>query len=260
MDNKVVQFQDYYKNQWKKVGTLIQGTIFDLAHDLILHPEREFENVSYCRSDRIPHCFKQIGSEISWVKPETNLYMQDISVRGRIAKIDLSLRFLFDIVKEAKAGLPRGYVVKKLLEEVENIRRCLMSGEDPFYESLNKSYIVFEVEGFAPGDSQGTLASFRGVQPVEPVSLVDTDGKEKCLIPKEVKKDVFVLRPTPEQLRMAILRNIKNSHLQEAELRYYYYLATVGKINILKECMSESSFSKLKRCSDTIRISNIYNM
>ena len=73
---------------------------------------------------------------------------------------------------------------------------------------INRNYLVFEVEGCC---SDGTLASFKGIQPIEPVSLVDTDGSEKSLTPKEVKKDVFVLQPTKEQLKSNILKYIKTA-------------------------------------------------
>lgn len=258
MTSKVIQFQDYYKNRWSRLCSLVQGTIEDLAHDIKTHPKDYFENASYIKEHLLHYFSSEIAAVAFWVKPETNLYMQDISVRGSIAKIHLSLLLFKDVIKEARGRLPKGYVVKKILAEVESIRNGLMSGEDPFYENFHKSYIVFEVEGTLPASSQGTLASFRGVQPVSPVSLVDTDGREKGLIPKEVKKNIFILTPTEEQLREAIIKNLLHKNLPEAELRHYYYLAKHGKINIIKEAIIESAMRCFKQCDNNLSLSNIY--
>lgn len=102
---------------------------------------------------------------------------------------------------------------------------------------INRNYLVFEVEGCC---SDGTLASFKGIQPIEPVSLVDTDGSEKSLIPKEVKKDVFVLQPTKEQLKSNILKYIKTHSIPENDKFRYLEILNSGNINILKLALTES--------------------
>lgn len=102
---------------------------------------------------------------------------------------------------------------------------------------INRNYLVFEVEGCC---SDGTLASFKGIQPIEPVSLVDTDGSEKSLIPKEIKKDVFVLQPTKEQLKSNILKYIKTHSIPENDKFRYLEILNSGNINILKLALTES--------------------
>ena len=115
-----------------------------------------------------------------------------------------------------------------------------------------RNYLVFEVEGCC---SDGTLASFKGIQPIEPVSLVDTDGSEKSLVPKEVKKDIFILQPTKEQLKSNILKYIKTHSIPENDKFNYIKLLNSGSINILKLALTES-YNSYKLISE-IKLSTI---
>lgn len=212
---------------------------------------------------------KVLGLKVRYNKSNSKMYILLISFKT-IPTIYLNKRLIIDLMKVTKNGESTTKVTNSLKDDMRYIMNSLSKGEDPFelsmQESFKKSYIVFEVEApmpiagnsLLPAADQGTLASFKGVLPVEAVSLVDTDGDEKSLIPKEVKKDHFVLKPTKEQLQRAILKNILNTKLTEKEYNRYAGLIRLGNIKIIKENLTESIDSLYRKFTENITISKIY--
>lgn len=198
---------------------------------------------------------KKLGLIVEFVKNDNPNYIRRI-IPANKPKMLLNRRLSLDLVKIAKNNLPIKSVKDQLLKEVKNITSSLSSGKEPFAENLNVSYIMFEIEGSSA--EAGTLASFKGALPVEPVALVDTDGDEKNLIAKEIKKDHFILKPTKEQLKRAILRNIATLKLSEFQIKRYNDLIKSGNIKILKSHLSENQDTLYKKFSNKITISKIY--
>lgn len=209
---------------------------------------------------------KELGVNAEFVKSIGNSYIRKIYFANR-PRLILDRKLVIDVTKIALQKTTPNEIAKQFRNELKAIIDSVKSGNDPFAESLvKKAYLVFEAEAAISSTaspsiegnaSNGTLASFKGVLPVEPVSLVDTDGEEKVLIPKEVKKDHFVLKPTKEQLQLAILRNISNSKLSEIDYKRYVAITRFGNIKIIKEHLTESLPKVYKRFGDSITISNI---
>lgn len=209
---------------------------------------------------------KELGVNAEFVKSIGNSYIRKIYFANK-PRLILDRKLVMDVTKIALQKTTPNEIAKQFRNELKAIIDSVKSGNDPFAESLvKKAYIVFEAEAaisstvspsIEGNTSNGTLASFKGVLPVEPVSLVDTDGEEKVLIPKEVKKDHFVLKPTKEQLQLAILRNISNSKLSEMDYKRYVAITRFGNIKIIKEHLTESLPKVYKRFGDSITISNI---
>lgn len=207
---------------------------------------------------------KELGVNAEFVKSIGNSYIRKIYFANR-PRLILDRKLVMDVTKIALQKTTPNEIAKQFRNELKAIIDSVKSGNDPFAESfVKKAYIVFEAEAAITANpsiegnaSNGTLASFKGVLPVEPVSLVDTDGEEKVLIPKEVKKDHFVLKPTKEQLQLAILRNISNSKLSEMDYKRYVAITRFGNIKIIKEHLTESLPKVYKRFGDSITISNI---
>lgn len=209
---------------------------------------------------------KELGVNAEFVKSIGNSYIRKIYFANR-PRLILDRKLVMDVTKIALQKTTPNEIAKQFRNELKAIIDSVKSGNDPFGESLvKKAYLVFEAEAAISSTvspsiegnaSNGTLASFKGVLPVEPVSLVDTDGEEKVLIPKEVKKDHFVLKPTKEQLQLAILRNISNSKLSEMDYKRYVAITRFGNIKIIKEHLTESLPKVYKRFGDSITISNI---
>ena len=209
---------------------------------------------------------KELGVNAEFVKSIGNSYIRKIYFANR-PRLILDRKLVMDVTKIALQKTTPNEIAKQFRNELKAIIDSVKSGNDPFAESfVKKAYIVFEAEAaisstvspsIVGNASNGTLASFKGVLPVEPVSLVDTDGEEKVLIPKEVKKDHFVLKPTKEQLQLAILRNISNSKLSEMDYKRYVAITRFGNIKIIKEHLTESLPKVYKRFGDSITISNI---
>lgn len=209
---------------------------------------------------------KELGVNAEFVKSIGNSYIRKIYFANK-PRLILDRKLVMDVTKIALQKTTSNEIAKQFRNELKAIIDSVKSGNDPFAESLvKKAYLVFEAEAAISSTvspsiegnaSNGTLASFKGVLPVEPVSLVDTDGEEKVLIPKEVKKDHFVLKPTKEQLQLAILRNISNSKLSEMDYKRYVAITRFGNIKILKEHLTESLPKVYKRFGDSITISNI---
>lgn len=209
---------------------------------------------------------KELGVNAEFVKSIGNSYIRKIYFANR-PRLILDRKLVMDVTKIALQKTTPNEIAKQFRNELKAIIDSVKSGNDPFAESfIKKAYLVFEAEAaISPtvspsiegNASNGTLASFKGVLPVEPVSLVDTDGEEKVLIPKEVKKDHFVLKPTKEQLQLAILRNISNSKLSEIDYKRYVAITRFGNIKIIKEHLTESLPKVYKRFGDSITISNI---
>lgn len=209
---------------------------------------------------------KELGVNAEFVKSIGNSYIRKIYFANR-PRLILDRKLVMDVTKIALQKTTPNEIAKQFRNELKAIIDSVKSGNDPFGESLvKKAYLVFEAEAAISSTvspsiegnaSNGTLASFKGVLPVEPVSLVDTEGEEKVLIPKEVKKDHFVLKPTKEQLQLAILRNISNSKLSEMDYKRYVAITRFGNIKIIKEHLTESLPKVYKRFGDSITISNI---
>ena len=209
---------------------------------------------------------KELGVNAEFVKSIGNSYIRKIYFANR-PRLILDRKLVMDVTKIALQKTTPNEIAKQFRNELKAIIDSVKSGNDPFAESfVKKAYLVFEAEAAISSTvspsiegnaSNGTLASFKGVLPVEPVSLVDTDGEEKVLIPKEVKKDHFVLKPTKEQLQLAILRNISNSKLSEMDYKRYVAITRFGNIKIIKEHLTESLPKVYKRFGDSITISNI---
>lgn len=209
---------------------------------------------------------KELGVNAEFVKSIGNSYIRKIYFANR-PRLILDRKLVMDVTKIALQKTTPNEIAKQFRNELKAIIDSVKSGNDPFGESfVKKAYLVFEAEAAISSTvspsiegnaSNGTLASFKGVLPVVPVSLVDTDGEEKVLIPKEVKKDHFVLKPTKEQLQLAILRNISNSKLSEMDYKRYVAITRFGNIKILKEHLTESLPKVYKRFGDSITISNI---
>lgn len=209
---------------------------------------------------------KELGVNAEFVKSIGNSYIRKIYFANK-PRLILDRKLVMDVTKIALQKTTPNEIAKQFRNELKAIIDSVKSGNDPFAESfVKKAYLVFEAEAaisstvspsIEGNTSNGTLASFKGVLPVEPVSLVDTDGEEKVLIPKEVKKDHFVLKPTKEQLQLAILRNISNSKLSEMDYKRYVAITRFGNIKIIKEHLTESLPKVYKRFGDSITISNI---
>lgn len=200
---------------------------------------------------------KKFKANVSFVNEKTPGYIQTVRIQGPKPTIFLKRKFSIDVLKAAKSGDVRP-VINSLKDEMYKNVQSVQRGENPY----NESYLVIECEAACPAsvqssDSDGTLASFKGVLPVKKLSLVDTDGKENAYVAKEVKKDHFILKPTTEQIRAAVINALYNHGLSEQELSNYLRIARYGRFTILKERMTESANRTYKCFGDKITLSSI---
>ena len=201
---------------------------------------------------------KELGVNAEFVKSIGNSYIRKIYFANR-PRLILDRKLVIDVTKIALQKTTPNEIAKQFRNELKAIIDSVKSGNDPFGESfVKKAYLVFEAEAAISSTVSPSIeGNASNGTPVEPVSLVDTDGEEKVLIPKEVKKDHFVLKPTKEQLQLAILRNISNSKLSEMDYKRYVAITRFGNIKIIKEHLTESLPKVYKRFGDSITISNI---
>lgn len=209
---------------------------------------------------------KKLGLRVVFNTDKTAGYLVHLSVSGPVPVITLKRKFSLDIINAAKRGDVRP-VINTLKSEITNQVKRVRAGV--LEERYKREYLVFEVEGPAApggvGDSVGTLASFKGVLPVDKLSLVDTDG-ETDYVAKEYKKNHFVLHPTKEHfiykpekdyLQRTVINCLYNKGLSEAELRNYLHIARNGMYTIIKEHISESANYQYRRLGNSITLSTI---
>ena len=204
---------------------------------------------------------KKLGLRVNFINDKSAGYLDHISIAGPVPVATLKRKLSLDIINAAKHGDVKP-VINSLRNEIMADVKKVRSGN--LEESYGKEYLVFEVEG-PVGDSVGTLASFKGVLPVEKLSLVDTDG-ETDYVAKEYKKDHFILHPTKEHfmykhekdyIQRAVINALYNKGLSEVNLRNYLQIARNGIYKIIKEHMSESANYHYRRFGDTITLSTI---
>lgn len=242
-----------FGSKYVALSRVIAKKILEWYKEMQPHLDNEFEFTNNLLPDFLARLLKQeLGIKVKFVTTNksaprglTFVYAMDSKGDALAIKIE----FVKDIARSLRRGDNKVHKICEFLgKDLQHIVDALKDGEEPFKEDYtsNKYYIVFEVEagGVTSTDganaNDGTLASFKGVLPIEPVGFVEPDGDEKNLIPKEVKKDVFILRPTKEQLYNAIYSNIVNSTMSEFDKKRYIQIFNKGKVNILKEKLNES--------------------
>lgn len=207
---------------------------------------------------------KKIGLRVVFMNNKSPGYLERISIQGPSPVAVLKRKFSLDVIQAAKQGDITPVINELKKEIIDDVKR-VRSGQ--VEESFKREYLVFEVEG-PVGDSVGTLASFKGVLPVDKLSLVDTDG-ETDYIAKEYKKDHFILHPTREQfiyqneknyLQRTVINALYKKGLSENKLREYLQIARNGNYRIIKEHLLESANYHYRKLGETITISPIvYN-
>ena len=194
----------------------------------------------------------KLGLSSRFISDKSSGYIENLLTSSHVPSIILKRRLSLDIANAVKKG-DVSPVIGRFKNELVGIVKSVHRGEEPFDEN----YLVFEVEGCLPTDSQGTLASFKGALPVNKLSLVDREEADRDFVAKEIKKNHFILKPTSEYLRQACLKALYSKALSEEELRNYLHIARTGIYKIVKEHISESANYTYKTLGDKITLSPI---
>lgn len=186
---------------------------------------------------------KKLGWNIKIFPEMSDKYVLKVLISTIIPTIHLSRKFAIDLIKAIRSG-SSSPVIQKLRTQLTNMAKQVRAGEEPFEERFKTSYIM--VEASTAG------ASFQAALPVNALSLVDTEDADKAYKAKEVKKNVFVLKPTTEQIKKCLIEYCLSNGLQP-----YLEIINKGNIRIIKERILESNNKTYKQLGNKITISNI---
>ena len=186
---------------------------------------------------------KKLGWNVKIFPEVSDHYILKVLISTIIPTIHLSRKFAIDLVKALRTG-SSSPVIQKLRTQLMNLANKVRSGEEPFEERFKTSYIMIEASTAG--------ASFQAALPVDALSLVDTEDADKAYRAKEVKKNVFVLKPTTEQIKKRLIEYCVSNGLQS-----HLEIVNQGNIKIIKERILESNNKTYKQLGNKSTISNI---
>lgn len=193
---------------------------------------------------------KRLGWDIRFVSDIDKDYVKNISISTRVPVILLSRKFTTDLVKTLKQGNCKPVLLKLKTDLKNKANEVVNHGNDPFQEKYD--YLIIEASTAG--------GCFHAALPVEAITLVDTDDANKAYTPEEVKKDLFVLKPTKEYLQKTLLKALKGKRLTESERQKYENIIINGVYRITKNHIQEAISKHHKILGNhRIVISRIYN-
>lgn len=195
---------------------------------------------------------KRLGWNVRIISEIDKDYIRNISISTIVPTLILSRKFTTDFIKAIKQGDCKNILLKLKNDLKAKAQEVVREGNDPFEESMIKqNYIVIEASTAG--------GCFHAALPVNALSLVDTDDADKAYVAKETKKNHFILKPTKEQMKTAIIKALYNKGLSEEQLNKYLKIAMLGNYKIIKEHIQENINKNYKILGNKIIVSSIYN-